>query len=157
MSSQSFIPWWGHAWTYSCSRSHASKMNSWACCWKLEILLRRRLVLPTGKNLMRKSFEHFSHVFKVPTLVHNQCFAFLSNEKGKSQSRMASCGTPWIEIMLQISGNFYRWALASSKGLPSKGLACTIVISAGLSSESPFPITTLGPIAMLEIDGHNTH
>jgi hypothetical protein len=37
--------------------------------------------------------------------------------------------------------------------IPQKGLACTIVINAGLSSKLASPLITLGPVAMLAVEG----
>jgi hypothetical protein len=49
---------------------------------------------------------------------------------------------------LHISKKCWRWALASSFGLPQKGLACTMLISADFSSRFLPPNVTVGPVGI---------
>ena len=48
---------------------------------------------------------------------------------------------------------FWRWALASSFGLPQNGLACTMFMRLDFSSKFTSPTSTLGPVATLAAEG----
>jgi hypothetical protein len=43
--------------------------------------------------------------------------------------------------------------MASSLGLPENGLACTMLINAGLSSKFSSPTVVVGPVGTLVLDG----
>src|SRR6185437_11236271 len=55
--------------------------------------------------------------------------------------------------VLQSSKKFWRWALASSFGLPQNGLACTMFMRLDFSSKFMSPTSTLGPVATLTAEG----
>ena len=66
---------------------------------------------------------------------------------------MASVVTPRMVMVLHNSRKFWRWALASSFGLPQNGLACTIFMRLDFSSKFTFPTSTWGPVATLAAEG----
>ena len=66
---------------------------------------------------------------------------------------MASAVTPRMVMILHNSRKFWRWALASSFGLPQNGLACTLLMRLDFSSMFMFPTSTLGPVATLAAEG----
>jgi len=66
---------------------------------------------------------------------------------------MASAVTPRIVTVLHNSRKFWRWALASSFGLPQNGLACTMLMRLDFSSKFTSPTSTLGPVATLAAEG----
>ena len=66
---------------------------------------------------------------------------------------MASNVTPLMVKVPHTSMKCCRWALASSWGFPQNGLACTMLISTGLSSKVASPKLTWGPVATLVADG----
>ena len=55
--------------------------------------------------------------------------------------------------VLQSSRKFWRWALASSFGLPQNGLACTMLMRLDFSSKFTSPTSTLGPVATMAAKG----
>jgi len=59
--------------------------------------------------------------------------------------------------VLQSSGKFWRWALASSFGLAQNGLAYTMLIRLDLSSKFTSPTSTLGPVAILAAEGMKSY
>ena len=66
---------------------------------------------------------------------------------------MASVVMPRMVTVLQSSRKFWRWALASSFGLPQNGLACTMLMRLDFSSKFMPPTSTLGPVATLAAEG----
>src|SRR6185503_10283071 len=66
---------------------------------------------------------------------------------------MMSAITPRMVTVLQSSRKFWRWALASSFGLPQNGLACTIFMRLDFSSKFTSPTSTLGPVATMAAEG----
>ena len=66
---------------------------------------------------------------------------------------MASAVTARMVTVLQSSRKFWRWALASSFGLPQNGLACTMFMRLDFSSKFTSPTSTLGPSATLAAEG----
>ena len=60
---------------------------------------------------------------------------------------------PRMVTVLQSSRKFWRWALASSFGLPQNGLACTMFMRLDFSSKFTPPTSTLGPVATLAAEG----
>ena len=65
------------------------------------------------------------------------------------RSLMASAVMPRMVTVLHNSRKFWRWALASSFGLPQNGLACTMLMRLDFSSKFTSPTSTLGPVAIL--------
>jgi hypothetical protein len=65
-------------------------MGSIDVCWKLAILPRRALVLPTGKNLARNTVEHLLDVSTASLSLQNHYFTFPTREKENRQSLIAS-------------------------------------------------------------------
>ena len=66
---------------------------------------------------------------------------------------MASAVTPRMVTVLQSFKKFWRWALASSFGLPQNGLACTMFMRLDFSSKFTSPTSTLGLVATLAAEG----
>ena len=66
---------------------------------------------------------------------------------------MASCVTPLMVKVLQISRKCWRCALAYSCAFPQNWFACTMLMRAGLSSNPLSPKLTVGPVRMLAIVG----
>ena len=66
---------------------------------------------------------------------------------------MASAVTPRTITVFQSSKKFWRWALASSFGLPHNGLACTMLMRLDFSSKFTSPTSTLGPVVTLAAEG----
>ena len=66
---------------------------------------------------------------------------------------MASAVTPRIVTVLHNSRKFWRWALASSFGLPQNGLACTMLMRLDFSSKFTSPTSMLGLVATLVAEG----
>src|SRR6185312_5385987 len=66
---------------------------------------------------------------------------------------MASAVTPRMVTVLHNSRKFWRWALASSFGLPQNGLVCTMLMRLDFSSKFTSPTSTLGPVATLAAEG----
>ena len=66
---------------------------------------------------------------------------------------MASAVMPYMVTVLHNSRKFWRWALASSFGLPQNGLACTMLMRLDFSSKFTSPTSTLGPVATLVAEG----
>jgi hypothetical protein len=97
------------------------------------------LVFPTGKNFARNALEHLSRVL----------MASRSAENRNKRRWIASSITPRIVKVLHTSWKCCRCALTSSLGLLENGLACTVLISAGLSSKFPSPTVTFGPVGTL--------
>ena len=56
-------------------------------------------------------------------------------------------------MVLHNSRKFWRWALASSFGLPHNGLACTMLMRLDFSSKFMSPTSMLGPVATLVAEG----
>ena len=61
--------------------------------------------------------------------------------------------TPRMVTVLHNSRKFWRWALASSFGLPQNGLSCTMFMRLDFSSKFTSPTSTLGPVATLTAEG----
>ena len=55
--------------------------------------------------------------------------------------------------VLHNSRKFWRWALASSFGLPQNGLACTMLMRLDFSYKFTSPTSMLGPVATLAAEG----
>ena len=53
-----------------------------------------------------------------------------------------------MTIVLLISRKFWRWALASSCAFPLNGVACTMLMRLGLSSNSRLLVLSVGPVRM---------
>ena len=66
---------------------------------------------------------------------------------------MASAVTPRMVTVLHNSRKYWRWALASSFGLPQNELACTMFMRLDFSSKFTSPTSTLGPVATLAAEG----
>ena len=66
---------------------------------------------------------------------------------------MASAVTPHMVTVLHNYRKFWRWALASSFGLPQNGLVCTMFMRLDFSSKFTSPTSTLGPVATLAAEG----
>ena len=66
---------------------------------------------------------------------------------------MVSAVTPRMFMVLHNSRKFWRWALASSFGLPHNGLACTIFMRLDFSSKFTSPTLMLGLVATLAVEG----
>ena len=66
---------------------------------------------------------------------------------------MASAVMPYMVTVLHNSRKFWRWALASSFGLPQNGLASTMFMRLDFSSKFMSPTSTLGPVATLAAEG----
>ena len=66
---------------------------------------------------------------------------------------MASAVTPRMVTVLHNSRKFWRWALASSFGLPQNGLAYTMFMRLDFSSKFTSPTSMLGPVATLAAEG----
>ena len=66
---------------------------------------------------------------------------------------MVSYITPYMVMVLHNSRKFWRWALASSFGLPQNGLAYTMLMRLDFSSKFTSPTSTLGLVATLAAEG----
>jgi hypothetical protein len=116
------------------------------------------LVLPIGKNFSRKAFEHFAHVLMSSLLAQNHYFALPTSENGKRQSSMISWLTSLMTIVLPISRKFCKCVLASSCTFPLNRVACTILMSLGLSSNSRLFVSSTGPVWIFSTVGaENLH
>jgi hypothetical protein len=101
------------------------------------------VILSTWKNFSRKAFEYFAHVLMWSLLVKNHCFT-LSHKWEWKWSSMMSWATSLMTTVLLISGKFWRWALASSYAFPLNGIACTLLMRLGLSSNSRLLVLSVG-------------
>ena len=66
---------------------------------------------------------------------------------------MASAVTPHMVTVLHNSRKYWRWALASSIGLPQNGQAYTMLMRLDFKSKFTSPTSTLGPVATLAVEG----
>jgi hypothetical protein len=66
---------------------------------------------------------------------------------------MMSWATFLITTVLLISRKFWRWAQASSCAFPLNGVACTMLMRLGLSSNSRLLVLSVGPVRMFSVLG----